>query len=143
MRLIHGPLSHSVVGDAVVRLEVDRLRLAKRRWRGFAEDEAEFGFDLEAPLRDGDVFYHSGTHAYVVRQLPEPVIEVACPDAPAAAARLGWLLGNLHFPLEIRRGVLRVCDDPALRQMLAREGWQHQIVEAVFQPMAGSHSHGG
>jgi urease accessory protein UreE len=29
---------------------VERLKLAKRRWRGAATDGEEFGFDLEKPL---------------------------------------------------------------------------------------------
>ncbi len=36
-----------------VRISADRLTLAKRRWRGIADDGREFGFDLAAPLADG------------------------------------------------------------------------------------------
>src|SRR4051794_5023561 len=36
-----------------IALRVDRLTLAKRRWRATAEDGAEFGFDLAAPMADG------------------------------------------------------------------------------------------
>jgi urease accessory protein len=142
MRLIHGPLPGGAAVGSVVVLKVDRLRLAKRRWRGFAEDGLEFGFDLEAPLRPGDPFFCSDSATYVIEQQPEVVVEMTQPDSPAIAARLGWLLGNLHFPLEIRGDVLRVCDDPAVRQMLAREGWPYRLVEAVFQPASGGHSHG-
>lgn len=142
MRLIHSPLVQVPDGLQLVRLAVDRLRLAKRRWRGIAADGEEFGFDLEQPLRDGAFFFVSATAAYQIHQLPEPVIEVPCPIDPVAAARLGWMLGNLHFPIEPRVGHLRITDDPAIRQMLLRENIGHTCMEAVFQPLAGAHSHG-
>ena len=142
MRLIHGPLAAPAhESDRLVK--VDRLRLAKRRWRGFAEDGTEFGFDLESPLKHGSVFFSSAAGNYRIKQQPEPVIDIPCPADPAAAARLGWLLGNLHFPVEILAGSLRICDDTAIRQMLQREAIPHVLSEAVFQPMAGGHSHGG
>jgi hypothetical protein len=103
MRLIHGPAPASQTNLPRIALKADRMRLAKRRWRGFAEDGNEFGFDLEFPLRDGSCFFNSDTHAYVIEQLPEPVIDIICPQEPSAAARLGWVLGNLHFPIEAHR----------------------------------------
>jgi len=75
MRLIHGPLSGRLGGTLLTILKVDRLRLAKRRWRGFAEDGEEFGFDLEYPLRDGTFFFHSETRSYAIEQQTEPVID--------------------------------------------------------------------
>jgi urease accessory protein len=142
MRLIHGPLSGVPAAASLVAIKVDRLRLAKRRWRGFAEDGLEFGFDLQAPLRNGDVFFFSESAVYVIEQQTESVVEMSCPEAPSLAARLGWLFGNLHFPLEICGDTLRVCDDPAVRQMLMREGFAFRLVEAVFQPASGGHTHG-
>ncbi len=143
MLLIHGPLSQPNESGQLVSLKVDRLRLAKRRWRGFAEDGKEFGFDLEQPLRDCQQFFAADGTTYVVQQLQEPVIEIACSENPEAAARLGWALGNLHFPLEIGNGFLRVCDDPAVRQMLIREKIPHHFTASVFQPISGAHTHGG
>lgn len=142
MRLIHGPLSSLPSGLARIALKVDRLRLAKRRWRGFADDASEFGFDLESPLRNGSPFFCTESHLFVIEQQPEPVIEIICPKDPKSSARLGWVLGNLHFPIEIIAGYIRVCDDSAIRQMLLREGFQHQLTEAIFQPLSGAHSHG-
>jgi urease accessory protein len=116
--------------------------LAKRRWRGIAEDGTEFGFDLESPLRNGSFFFNSSSSAYYIKQQPEAVIEIVCPSDPSAAARIGWMLGNLHFPIEIIEGRVRVCDDSAIRQMLVREGFSHYSTEAIFQPLSGAHSHG-
>lgn len=142
MRLIHGQLSTPPSGLTSIALKVDRLRLAKRRWRAVAEDGAEFGFDLDSPLRDGAVFFSTEALLYHIEQQPEPVIEIVCPHDPASAAKLGWILGNLHFPIEVIGGHLRICDDSAVRQMLEREFIAHQLAVAVFQPLSGAHSHG-
>lgn len=119
--------------EEAVALMVDRLTLAKRRWRAVAEDGRVFGFDLEKPALHGDRF-GSG---YVIFQKAEPVLEMRS----AEPARLGWLLGNLHFPIEIDGDVIRVADDDAVRQMLEREKVACVAVERVFRPMAGGHRH--
>lgn len=116
--------------------------LAKRRWRGVAENGREFGFDLDHPLDDGDVIFQDEAQHYVVVQEPEPVLEISLPPEAGAAARLGWLVGNLHFGLEIAEGSLRVVDDPAVRQLCEREHLHFTAVERVFRPLSGGHSHG-
>lgn len=141
MRLIHGPLLSPPQGCVEIPLHVDRLRLAKRRWRAFAEDGSEFGFDLESPLKNGSVFFSTENSSYSIAQQPEPVIDILCPEQAAEAARLGWMLGNLHFPVEILPGKLRICDDPAVRQMLIRENVAFLLSNAIFQPLSGAHSH--
>lgn len=127
-------------GGDVVMLRVPRETLAKRRWRGVAEDGAEFGFDLEEPLGDGAVIHRTEGVVYAIRQMPEPVLEVALPGV-ADAAWLGWMIGNLHFALEIGEGVIQVADDPALRQMFVREGIVFSEKHCVFRPMSGSSGH--
>ncbi len=142
MQIIHGALQNPPPCDSTIILKVDRLRLAKRRWRGFAEDGTEFGFDLDQPLMDGAFFFCTASCLYQLAQLPEPVIDIPCPANPSTAAHLGWLLGNLHFPLQLLEGTLRICDDPAVRQMLVRDGIAHTLKDAIFQPIKGGHSHG-
>src|ERR1700744_3330767 len=98
-------LRHSWDGDddpalPSVLLKVPRLNLRRRRWRGTAEDGMEFGFDLERPLADGDVISLAATTRYVLQQQPEPILEIPLPPQAPAAARLGWLMGNLHFAIE-------------------------------------------
>ncbi len=125
-----------------VPLTVERLTLPKRRWRGTAADGAEFGFDLEHPLADGDVFFQSVAAVYQLRQRPEPVLEIALGADPAAAAQLGWRLGNLHFPLAVAGDDLALAvDDPAVRGMLARERIPFTPAERVFRPISGGHGH--
>ena len=59
----------------------------------------EFGFELAAPLKHGDVFSQSATTRYVIAQQPESVVEVSLDLAPSAAAGIGWAIGNLHLEL--------------------------------------------
>ena len=123
-------------------LSVPRSALAKRRWRAEAEDGTEFGFDLEHALADGDVIFQNEGACYFVAQQAEAVLEIALPEAGATAARLGWLVGNLHFQLEVTPEVIRVVDDPAVRQLCEREQLAYAAVERVFHPLSGGHSHG-
>jgi urease accessory protein len=124
-----------------VPLPVDRVTLAKRRWRGRAADAREFGFDLDDPLADGDVFFETAAVRYQIEQEPEPVLEVPF-GAPPDAARLAWKIGNLHFPIAVTADAIHAPDDSAVRQLLEREGIAHRPTRAVFRPLQGSHSHG-
>ena len=124
-----------------VPLPVDRLTLAKRRWRQTAADGQEFGFDLEHPLADGDVFFQTAHARYQIEQQPESVLEVPLESA-AHAAQLGWKIGNLHFQIAVSAGVIHAPDDLAIRQLLEREGVTHRQTQAVFRPLTGNHSHG-
>ncbi len=124
-----------------VVLRAERLALAKRRWRGVAEDGAEFGFDLDAPLADGAAFFASESAVYCIAQKPEPVLEVALIPRPAPVARLGWTIGNLHFPIQVTDDAIRVPDDPALRQLFEREKIPFTASKRVFVSFAKSHSH--
>jgi urease accessory protein len=126
----------------LIPLPVDRLTLAKRRWRKTAADGHEFGFDLEHPLSDGDFFFQNAHARYRIEQQPEPVLVVPLGPGAAEAARLGWKIGNLHFPIAITAAAILAPDDPAVRQLLEREGIVHRATPAVFRPLQGSHSHG-
>src|SRR5215203_77718 len=125
------------------RLVVDRLTLAKRRWRATASDGAEYAFDLATPLTHGAVFAGVNRQLCLIEQKSEPVLEVKLIPRLAPVARLGWAVGNLHFPIEVTDEVIRVPDDPALRQLFTREKIPFESVERVFQPFARAHSHAG
>ena len=84
-----------------IPLRVERRVLAKRRWRGQADDGTDFGFDLEAPLRDGICFHAVEDKKYIINQKPEAVLRVQY-ESKKEAASLAWQIGNLHFPLNFR-----------------------------------------
>ena len=139
----NNPHSHSVHGEhSHVPLRVDRTTLAKRRWRGVAEDGREFGFDLEEPMNHGAHFFADGRDHYVIEQTPEDVLEIRL-QTLEQAARLAWNLGNLHFGVQVLAEAVRVTEDPAVLQFLSREGVAFERVRCVFQPysLADHHHH--
>lgn len=141
MQIINGHLHEWDKTLACLLLPVDRLTLARRRWRGKATDGAEFGFDLEHPLGNRDIFHQSDTAYYRIAQQPEPVLELRW-STPTEAARAGWLIGNLHFQIAIGAQKILAPDDPAVRQMLDRERIGYRAADDIFEPLGGSHAHG-
>lgn len=129
-------------GEEIVILSADRAALAKRRWRGVAQDAREFGFDLDHALHDGSVFFRETGKCYVISQAPEPVLEIELGCEPDSVARLAWQIGNLHFPIEVTKSVIRTADDPAVRQMLQRERADWRPATEVFRPITSAgHAH--
>ncbi len=138
LTVIHAPVPHPVSGKKVIRLQADRRKIAKRLWRGVAEDGREFGFELEAPLQDGDVVFQDAHASYVIAQEPEPVLEVPLDIHADAAATIGWQIGNMHLPVAIEETRLLVADDPASRKLLDRLGVHYHAAHAVFR--GGKHA---
>ena len=127
-----------------ISLIVERRVLAKRRWRGQAQDGADFGFDLISPLRHGICFHAEEDKNYVIDQKPEVVFRVPFPDQKEAAHR-AWQVGNLHFPAQFLESYLLVEGDLAVRLMLERNQIPFEEGMEVFQPVlaATGHHHGG
>ena len=134
MQLVSGPVGSVDASLPEVALRVARQTLAKRLWRGRAEDQAEFGFELAVPLKDGEAFWQTAAARYVVRQYPEPVVEIPLEVAPSAAAGIGWAIGNLHLELAAESSRLLAPDEPAVRQLLDRLKVPFRATTAVFRP---------
>jgi urease accessory protein len=117
-----------------IELVAERGMFLKRRWRGAAANGTEFGFDLETRLIDGCVFHQTDSHDYVIRQEMETVYQLS-PATADDAALMGWNIGNLHFPVQITDGAIRVTRDPAIQQLIEREGWAFNEVSVVFNPL--------
>lgn len=128
----------------VVRVRASRQELAKTRWRTSAEDGADFGFDLQQPLHDGDFIHVSDGTAYVIAQEAEPVLVVDPGGDRTQWAHVGWTLGNLHQPVDVTEHGLCIADDPAARQRLAQLGLHFRVEQAIFQPpRIAAHGHHG
>ena len=119
---------------AEIAVRADRFTLAKRLWRGMADDGAEFGCELEGPLRHGDCIFESANARYVIIQSEEPVVEVSLELTPSAAAGLRWAIGNLHLELSAEPSRLLAPDEPAVRQLLERLKVPYRQTTAVFRP---------
>lgn len=144
MFLVSEPLATFDDALPALAVPVDRFTLAKRLWRGTAEDGTEFGFELSAPLRHGDTVFQGTTGRYVIRQMPEPLLEIALDIAPSAAAGIGWAIGNLHLELSAEASRLLTPDEPATRQLLARLSVPFRPAPGIFRPgrfVRGSQSH--
>jgi len=140
MHLVNTPLTSFDASRPEIAIRADRQQLAKRRWRATADDGTEFGFELEMPLRHGDVVRADTGGRYVIRQTAESILEIPLDVAPDAAAVIGWAVGNLHFVIEAQPTRILAPDDSGLRQMLDRLGIHYHGITAVFQPhrFAGS-----
>jgi urease accessory protein len=134
MQLISAPLVSSNASLPEVAVRVERLKLAKRLWRGAADDGLEFGFELNAPLKDGDTAWQTSLARYVIRQLPEAVLEISLDMAPSAAAGIGWAVGNLHLELSAEPKRLLTAEEPAVRQLLERLQVSFTPTTALFRP---------
>lgn len=134
LNLVHFPVVDPNLALAEVALRVDRITIAKRIWRGVAEDGVEFGFELERPVKHGDVFWQTTAARYVVRQEAEAVLEVPLEVAPSAAAGIGWAVGNLHLELQAEPTRLLASDEPAVRQLFERLNVPYRRTTAVFRP---------
>ena len=132
--LIRQAIESSAAALPTCALTVDRLTIAKRRWRAAADDGAEFGFDLETPLRHGETFFETAAARYVIRQHEEPVVEIPLDIAPSAAAGIGWAIGNLHLELSAEPSRLVAADEPAVRQLLERLKVPYRQTTAIFRP---------
>jgi urease accessory protein len=135
----HLPHVHGAAAREV-KLRADRATLAKRRWRGIADDGREFGFDLPAPLAHGATFFVHDDLRYIAHQRPETVLEIPVAGRDDSA-RLAWNLGNLHFGIEILPHAIRAPEDPAILQFLSRESMAFARVSAVFLPLSGGAAH--
>lgn len=133
MLIIYAPLADSDPGLPEVALRVGRRTLAKRLWRGVAEDGVEFGFELETPLRHGSAFCQTSEVRYVIAQEPEPVLEIALDLPSSAVAGIGWVVGNLHLEFSSEATRLLTPDEPAARQLFERIQISYRPIIAVFR----------
>jgi urease accessory protein len=134
MHLISQPVAQPNLTLPQIVVSVDRLKLAKRLWRGAAVDGVEFGFELEKPLQPGDVVFQTATARYVIEQTPEALLEISLAISPSAAAGIGWAIGNLHLELMAEATRLLTPDEKAVRQLLARLDVPFSETQAVFRP---------
>lgn len=141
MHLIQRPIQTPDLACRVIFLRVERLTLAKRLWRGTADDGSEFGFELAAPLQHADTFHQTADTRYAIDQKPECLLEVSLELPPSAAAGIGWAIGNLHLELSAEPMRLLALDEPAVRNLLTRLNVPFRQTTAIFRP--GRFSRGG
>ena len=133
--------------DAMDQVVLDADERYRRRIVLTAEHGTKFLLDLPeaTALHDGDgLVRDDGTIVAVVAK-PEPLVEIAAPDAAegaAALARLAWHLGNRHTELQIVGDKLRMRRDHVLEEMLVGLGASVTPIEVPFEPERGAYEHG-
>ncbi|MEM9444405.1 MAG: hypothetical protein AAGA18_03555 [Verrucomicrobiota bacterium] len=125
----------------IIPLKVDRHLLQKRRWRKSAEDGEDFAFALDAPLKQGDIFWQGDQVLYRITQEHESVLEVEIPRDRTEAVKLGWLLGNMHQPIEVREGKVYMVNELTIRQKLQGAEIRYLEKKDIFCPPAHSGHH--
>lgn len=140
MHLITTHLHGVPASKKQILLRIDRRKLAKRRFRGTAADETDFGFDLSHPLSHGTAFHETDDSVYLIEQAPEPVLKIPFTDGKTGAL-YGWMVGNMHFPAAFEASFVIAEDDPAVRQLLDRAEIPYEAAEQVFQPAIAASGH--
>jgi urease accessory protein len=126
---------------------IDTLLLTaeqRRMQRGFVFGGkgicVELDFSEPLTLRTDDVLLlDDGTAVEVVAEV-EPLLEVRA-EFPVLA-RLAWMLGDRHVPVEIMPNRLRLRRDPALEALLASAGGKVRAIDAPFSPEGGAYAVG-
>lgn len=72
---------------------------------------------------------------------PEPLYELRA-AGPADLARLAWMLGDRHLPVDISERRLRVRRDPAIDTLLHGAVVKITAIDAPFEPEGGAYAHG-
>jgi urease accessory protein len=129
--------------DAIDRVVLDADERHRRRIVLTGEGGTRFLLDLAevTALRGGDGLVLDDGAVVAVVAMPEPLVEIAAPDA-AALARLAWHLGNRHTELQVVGDRLRMRRDRVLEAMLAGLGAHLTPVEAPFESERGAYEHG-
>ena len=131
---------HEPRGD---RIDTLILSAEQRRLQhGFVFGEkgtcVEFDFAEPAQLRTDDVLLlEDGSVVEIVAQA-EPLTEVRA--ELATLARLAWMLGDRHVPVQILPNRIRLRRDQALEPLLSAAGGKVTAIEAPFEPEGGAYA---
>jgi urease accessory protein len=96
--------------------------------------------DLEAPvwLRTDDALVLEDGRLIEIVAEAEPLLEVRATDLPALA-RIAWVLGDRHIPVQILGNRLRLRRDPTVRALLLDLAAKVTEIEAPFDPEGGAY----
>jgi urease accessory protein len=130
----------AVIADTLV-LNLDQRRM--HRGAVVTVKGASIELDLDAPvwLRTDDVLVLEDGALIEVVAAAEPLLEVRAPDVQILA-RVAWMLGDRHVPVQILGSRMRLHRDPAINEMLSRFAVKLTEIEAPFDPEGGAYAGG-
>jgi urease accessory protein len=94
------------------------------------------------PLRTDDRLILDDDTLIEIVARPEPLYELRA-ASPFDLARIAWMLGDRHCPVEISERRLRVRRDPAIEALLSNAAVKMLAIEAPFEPEGGAYSLAG
>ena len=100
--------------------------------------QSNFDFSEPVILRTDDALLLDDGGVAEVVAAAEPLIEVRA-DVPMLA-RLAWMLGDRHVPVQFFPNRIRFRADAALDPILAAIGGKVTRIEAPFEPEGGAYS---
>jgi len=131
----HEPRQRTI--DTLI-LNAEQRRLQRGFVFGGKGTCVELDFADPVVLRTDDaLLLDDGNTVEIVAQA-EPLLEVRA-NLPLLA-RLAWLLGDRHVPVEILPNRIRLRRDPALESMLQTTGAKVTRIDAPFEPEGGAYA---
>jgi urease accessory protein len=135
--LLPGREPRGEIADTLI-LNAEQRRMQRGFVFGGKGTCVEFDFAEPVVLRTDDVLLlDDGSVVEVVAQA-EALIEVRADVA--VLARLAWMLGDRHVPVEILPNRIRLRRDPALEPLLTAAGGKVAMIAAPFEPEGGAYA---
>jgi urease accessory protein len=137
IKVLAGQHRHGPTADTLI-LNLDQRRT--HRGHVFTVKGTCIELDLDAPVwlrTDDALVLEDGSLIDIVAEA-EPLLEVRA-DVQLLA-RIAWILGDRHVPIEILRTSLRLRRDPAVQALLSKFAVKMMEIEAPFDPEGGAYA---
>ena len=119
-------------------LDHEQRRRPRGTFKALRGTTMEIALPQGKRLRSGDVLQLDDGSLIEIVAKPELLLEVRASD-PSALARLAWLLGDHHIPVEIHERRLRLHRSDTARALLQPLGARLIDIEAPFEPEGGAY----
>jgi urease accessory protein len=119
-------------------LDHEQRRTPRGTFKALRGTMVEIALPLGQRLRAGDILQLDDDSLIEIVAKPEPLLEVRAADS-SALARLAWLLGDHHIPVEIHERRLRLHRSDTARALLQPLGARLIDIEGPFEPEGGAY----
>lgn len=133
----HAHRSATVVDTLL--LDYEQRQRPQGEHRGLRGTPVAFALSQPVHLRTDDCLLLDDGSLIEVVARPEPLLEVRTGHLPDLA-RIAWMLGDRHVPVEITERRLRLRPGPAVEALLEEAGARFIRIEAPFEPEGGAYA---
>lgn len=102
--------------------------------------QIEMALAQPARLRTDDCLILDDDTLVEIVARPEPLYELRAGHL-ADLARIAWMLGDRHMPVDISERRLRVRRDPVIETLLTGTAVKITAIDAPFEPEGGAYAH--